>query len=81
MKLLDVRNLFGYAQQADPREEKRRKTKHLKDGQRHFYGGCRDRNTNSFFMPHRTKFKGYMREASRTDRGHGYNKHRIHALR
>jgi hypothetical protein len=34
-----------------------------------------------FFIPKRTKFKGYMREASRTDRGHGYNKHRIHALR
>lgn len=33
------------------------------------------------FHPKRTKYKGWMREHRRTDRGHGYNKHRIHASR
>lgn len=37
--------------------------------------------SSPIYITRHGKLKGYMKEAHRTDRGHGYNKRRIHALR
>ena len=74
MKLLNVKNLFGYAK-PDPRSQNQKKERRIKGKSlnQHLFGGCRDRNLNAIYMPQHGKFKGWMRERRRCT----FNKNRM----
>lgn len=81
MKTLSQLKKFLGLTPPDPREKTQRKERRLKGRQKHSFGGVGERNLNAIYFPSRSKFRGYMRESRRTDRGHGYNKHHIIASR